>query len=503
MSAVTPAKEPADFGRLGTALFAGLCILIGAWVGRKVYFDGRHDFSNDVDNPLSLFLGSHPYLETITLLSVLLVFILVLAAVWKTWSLDRMVIIFCAFLMTADIVPGLSTAMGIMIILSLVQRTLRTGDAKWPLAPITFPILLVLMAYFTTFLQVEKPLSSFMQFMLRGPYIVLGIFLPLVINTRKRLEQLLDFLFLALMVSLFVELLQGIASSATGMIITFGPTESSMFETPWGIQPRLTGLMTHPNRHSNVASTCGVLMLWFLTRPKSMITPQRRALLIVLFILTCLGVFFSWSRSGWLSFAVVAAIVPFVRWPHLSPLFIAAGGAVIFAGLSTGVLQEAFQFVRDLNRSSSDFRWHIDHIAGQAFMENPWMGIGVTGEKDYFNAYELAIHSTPLQVMAYMGAVGMVAFGSLLLTVVWMLYKVITTALDPRIRDLGIAMSIASVVPLVQGSFGEMLWLKFLWAYIGMLGCLYVINREDLARRRLTLAEEHLHLESPSTPVLT
>lgn len=177
-------------------------------------------------------------------------------------------------------------------------------------------------------------------------------------------------------------------------------------------------------------------------------------------------------------------MVPFFRWPHLSPLFLAGGGAIAFVGLSTGIIQAAFELVRDLNRSSSDFRWHIDHIALQAFFDRPWLGIGVGGEKDYFNAYELSIHNAILQVVANMGVVGIVAFGSLVLTVLWILYKTITTALDSRLRDLAIGMAVASIVLAVQGAFGEMIWLKFLWAYLGVLGCLYVINKEDLARRR-------------------
>ena len=177
-------------------------------------------------------------------------------------------------------------------------------------------------------------------------------------------------------------------------------------------------------------------------------------------------------------------LVPFFRWPHLSPLFIVGGGALAFVGMSLGVIQAAFEFVRDLNRSSADFRWHIDHIALQAFFEHPWRGIGIGGEKDYFNAYELSIHNAMLQVVADMGIVGIVAYSSLVITVLWMLYKTITTALDPRLRDLAIGMGVASIVLMVQGTFGEMLWLKFLWAYLGVLGCLYVINREDLERRR-------------------
>jgi len=453
-------------------------------MGWFVYQDGAAGFRDDTENPLTLFLGNLPYLGTISLSAFIAVLCLILVAVWRTWSIDNMVMIFCAFLMVADVVPALSSVMGILIVFKLFQKVLRSGDVHWPLSPVVFPILLVLIAYFTTFLQVDKPMSALGQFALRGPYIVLGIFLPLIINSRKRLESLIDFMIIALMVSLVVELIQGLAGSATGMIITFGPPESSKFDTPWGVMGRLTGLMSHPNRHSNVCGTIGIIVLWMLTRPKSMITRERRAMLIVVFLLICVGILYSWSRSGWLAFGLVVMMVPFFRWPHLSPFFIAGGGLVAFAGLSTGVIQEAYEFVRDLNRSSSDFRWHIDHIALQAFFEHPWMGIGVGGEKDYFNAYELGIHNAMLQVVADMGVIGIVAFTTLLGTVMWMIYSTITTALDPRLRDLAIAMGIASIVTLIQGLFGEMIWLKFLWAYIGVLGCLYVINQEDLAKRR-------------------
>ena len=484
MFAVAPTKEPSDYGRVGTVIFAFLCVLAGAGIGWYVFQDGLAGFRDDHENPLVIFLGNLPYLSTITLSIFLGILCLILAAVWRTWSIDNMVMIFCAFLMVADVVPGLSSMMAILIVFKLFQKVLRTGDVHWPLSPVVFPILLVLIAYFTTFLQVDKPLAAFAQFLLRGPYLVLGVFLPLIINSRKRLESLIDFMIIALMVSLAVELIQGIAGSATGMIITFGPPESSKFDTPWGTFGRLTGLMSHPNRHSNVCSTIGIIVLWMLCRPKSMITKQRRAMLIVVFLLICTGILFSWSRSGWLAFGLVVMLVPFFRWPHLSPFFIAGLGAIAFVGLSTGVIQAAFEVVRDLNRSSSDFRWHISHIALQAFFENPWLGIGVGGEKDYFNAYELGIHNAMLQVVADMGVVGIVAFTSLIGTVIWMIYSTITTALDPRLRDLAMALGVASFVTLIQGAFGEMIWLKFLWAYIGVLGCLYVINKEDLARRR-------------------
>jgi hypothetical protein len=484
MLPVAPTQEPSDYGRVGSVIFALFCVLAGAGMGWFVFNDGADGFRNDTENPLSLFFGELPYLATITLSFLIAIFCFIQIAVWRTWSIDNMVMIFCAFLMVADVVPGLSSIMGILIIFKIYQQVLRTGDIHWPLSPVVFPLLLVFIAYFTTFLQVEKPMTAFAQFLTRGPYMVLGVFLPLVVNSRKRLESLIDFMILALLVSLVVELIQGLAGSATGMIITFGPPESSQFDTPWGVMGRLTGLMSHPNRHSNVCSTIGIIVLWMITRPKSMITPQRRAMLMVLFILIGIGILFSWSRSGWLSFGIVMMIVPFVRWPHLSPFFIAGGGALIFAGLSTGAIQEAYEFVRDLNRSSSDFRWHIDHIALQAFMEHPWMGLGVNGEKDFFNAYELGIHNAALQVFAGMGVIGVLAFSYLFGTVIWMIYKVITTAKDARIRDLAIGMGIASIITVVQGAFGEMIWLKFLWAYVGVLGCLYVINREDLARRR-------------------
>jgi O-antigen ligase len=311
----------------------------------------------------------------------------------------------------------------------------------------------------------------------------LALFLPLAINTTGRLETLIDYLILASLLSLGVEALQGVASAATGQVLTFAPAGFETFEAPWGDTARLTGLMTHPNRYSNVASTVAVIVLWLAVQPKEAISRRRRVMMFVVFFLLAVGVFFSWSRSGWLSLAVVVGLLPFFRWPHLSPVFLMGGGFLAFLGWTSGAIQATYLYVRDLSRGSADFRWHIDQIGLQAFFESPIFGIGVEGTKDYFNAYELQVHNAPLQVMADLGLVGVVVFTGLLLTIYGCLFRVIWAKdVDPRLRTLAMALTLSTLVTLIQGMVEVFLWLKFLWTFIAVLACVHVAHVE--ARRR-------------------
>ncbi|MDA0667667.1 MAG: O-antigen ligase family protein [Planctomycetota bacterium] len=480
---MTTADSPTrirDFGTVGTVIMAVLCVAAGGGLGYFVYQDGLAGLRNTYTNPLQLLeTGSH-YLATMVIGLLLVGLTTALAIVNRIWSMDRMILFTTGMLLVADVIPGLSTLLGMLLLGKLFGNILKKGDAHWPLSPTGIAVLLILIAYSTTFLNVESPVSSLANFLPRIPYIVLALFLPIAVNTTRKLEMLVDYFILAALLSLGVELIQGVASAATGQIITFAGEGFETFEAPWGATARLTGLMTHPNRYSNVASTVGIIVLWFALQPKELITRQRRIAMWVIFVLLVIGVLFSWSRSGWMSFGLAAMMVPFFRWPHLSPIFLGVGGFLLFVGLSTGFLEMVYEYVRNLSRSSADFRWHIDQIGLQAFFEHPTIGIGVEGTKDYFNAYELQVHNAPIQVLADLGMVGVVAFGTLLLTVFSTLLRVVTSPLaNPRLRSLAMALGISTIVTFVQGFVEVFLWLKFLWTFIAILGCIYVAFLED------------------------
>jgi len=473
------------------------CLIAGAAIGYFVYQDGLAGPRNTYTNPLqSLFPGNH-YLPTMALGAVLVALTGALGVLHRIWSLDRMILFTTGMLLVADVIPGLSALLGIMLIAKLFSSILRTGDGYWPLSPTGVAVLLILIAYSTTFLNTDSPVSSLSNFLPRIPYIILALFLPIAVNTTSKLEMLLDYFILATLLSLGVELVQGVASAATGQIITFASEGFATFDAPWGPTARLTGLMTHPNRYSNVASTVGIIVLWLALQPKELITRQKRVAMWLIFALLVIGVLFSWSRSGWLAFGLVGMTVPFFRWPHLSPIFIGVGGLLLFIGMSTGFLEMAYNYVRDLSRASADFRWHIDQIGLQAFFEHPSIGIGVEGTKDFFNAYELQVHNAPIQILADLGIVGMVAFGTLVLTMFSTILRVTTSAIaSPRLRSLSMALAISTLVTFIQGFVEVFLWLKFLWTFIAVLGCIYVAYLHEIQSKAEAVSRAATNLDA-------
>lgn len=472
-----------DYGPVGSVIQAVICLLIGGGLGWFVYTDGLAALRNTYTSPLRTVLGDNHYLPTIAISALFFALTICVSIVHRIWSVDRLILLTTALLIVADVIPGLSTLLGVLLIGKLCGDILRKGDAYWPLSPIGLMTLMVLLAYSVTFLSTESPVSPLANFLPRVPYIVLALFLPLSINTTGRLETMIDYLILASLFSLGVEAIQGVASAATGQILTFAPSGFETFDAPWGPTARLTGLMTHPNRYSNVASTVAVIVLWLALQPKHAISARRRSMMWVVFVLLSIGVLFSWSRSGWMSLGITVMVLPFFRWPHLSPIFLMGGGFLGFLGWTSGAIQAAYIYVRDLSRGSADFRWHIDQIGLQAFFENPVFGIGVEGTKDYFNAYELQVHNAPLQVMADLGLVGVVVFTALVLTIYGCMFRVIWAKdVDPRLRTLAMALTLSTLVTLIQGMVEVFLWLKFLWTFIAVLACVHVAHVE--ARRR-------------------
>lgn len=489
-----------DFGRVGSAVMAVLCVVFGGLIGYVVYLDGQEGLRNTYENPLAVLFPDFHYLSTVLVLGAVLGVIALMVFVYRFWSVDRMILFLTGLLLVADVIPGLSALLGALLLFKLFRGVQSTGDAYWPLPPVGLMVLLVLIAHAAVFLHYERPVAPLNFFVPRIPYILLPLFLTIGINTTKGLETVVDFFIVAAMISLGVELIQGIVSGATGISWTFTyargePLEK--FDAPWGPTTRLSGLMSHPNRYANVASTAAIVALWLGLQPKSMITPKRRTMMLVVFFSLAVGVLFSWSRSGWMSAGIVGLLVPFFRWPHLSPIFLVVLGAIGYVGYTTGAIEATYQYVYELNAGSADFRWHVDNIGAQAFFENPILGLGADGTTEFFNAYDLQVHNAPVQILADLGLVGAAAFIALFGT---LLFNVLTVLrggdADPRLRQLTLALSVAGLVTVIQSFVEVFLWLKFLWTYIALFGCIYVAHRESLKRRDLLDAQANLQPSS-------
>jgi len=337
---------------------------------------------------------------------------------------------------------------------------------------------MVVLVYLTTFAKTRTPGAAVADFNFRMMFLLAVPLLPALLNSRRQLHLVFRLMLWAGCISAILGIAQLVASLSSGQLLTFGDPEFNRISTPLGTMPRCTGLMLHPNQQSNVLGATAILVLWFGTAPKSRLIASRKLMLLA-FVLLSLGVFVTFSRSGWLALAIAAALVPLIRWRSSAFWYLSGLSLLSVFAWQTGLLEWSFNTVREMNASSADFRWHIDHLAIEAFSSSPWFGLGVGGILNFNNPYHLEIHNTYLQILAEMGIAGVISFGLLAGILGMRLLSRLRARVSVQDREFLFALGLASAVLLVQNLVVMFLWVKFLWVWIALIECAILVSLRE------------------------
>ena len=422
----------------------------------------------EILGPGLLFGVEVPYLWTLLLSGLALVLACTMAWMLRAGSWERPLLGLLVFSLFADVIPGIYQLSLLLWAVVLADRALRGQELRLRLTPLMFPLGLVVISYATTFLATRSPGADALKFGYRASYFALVLLLPVLVRSRRQLQILFHYMLIAAAISTAVALAQFLLSGITGQLVTFTDAKNARVVTPFGPFPRCTGLMLHPNHQASTLAAVAVMSLYFATRPKERLAGARRGLYLLGFAWLTFGVFLTWSRSGWLALGAGSLLVPLIRWPRLLVPYLLAGAGALWIGFQTGLLRQAYEFARDLNAASADFRWHMNEIAIHSFRDAPWIGRGVGGILEYSNPYHLQVHNTYLQVVAEMGLLGILAFawlgGWLIQRIAWRMEK--SDALD---REWILALVLGFLIILIQNFFAMFLWVKFLWAWIALL----------------------------------
>lgn len=470
-----------DYGALGTVLQWVIALGCGVGIATFIRWDGIFGLRQQIEQlgPYPPLVNDVPYLYTLAILLVVGIFIMFFGWVLKVGSLDRPLLALMAFSLNADVIPGLFQISMFGFLFMLISRGMKQGDIPIHFTALVFPIILVVVSYCTTMLVVESPIGVTTKMSFRVSYLMMVLLLPCVIRTRRQFEMFIHYLIVAALISAGAELVQMVLSGVVGKPMTFSETSYNRVTTPYGVYPRLTGLMYHPNHQSNLMATEAILALWIATRPKRLLSAGRRVFFATAYVVLVFAVFFTWSRSGWLCVGVASMAVPIVRWPRFSPVYLGILGVLGGLAYSTGVAEQVYEIVRSFNASSADFRWHIDDIATQAFLWSPAIGVGVGGSTTFYNPYQLQVHDTYLQALSEMGLFGSAIFLLLFGMVFGRLFHVALKGRNELDRDWAWAFLFAAIVTLIQSSFAMFLWIKFLWGMVAMMECLVLISRNQ------------------------
>ncbi|MBO45328.1 MAG: hypothetical protein CMJ96_00355 [Planctomycetes bacterium] len=459
------------------SLYLGFLVL-GCGLGYFVGVDAIYGHRLEVDllGPSPPLVNDMPQIGSAFGIAIFLGIAFFLGWCIQSGGMDRPLLGLVAFSLFSDVIPAIYQIAILFLGLLLLERYLRGVDFSVPLSPTLVPIGLALILYLTVFLRTDFPIVTLMDFVLRATVLIMVLLFPVLFSKHRHLELFFNFLLVGACISALVGLAQLLMSLATGTLITFAGSEMNRIEFPVPLMgssgvPRCTGLMLHPNHQANALGTVALLTLWHGL--KTGLSRKRRTVLLSTFFLLSLGVFITFSRSGWLALVAGTGLLPFFRWPKFRVLYLVSVFALFSIGLSTGVFQSLYEIIEGMNASSADFRWHIDALALEAFQKSPWFGIGVGEILNFFNPYHLEIHNTYLQILAEMGIFGVLVFGMLF----FLIFSRFRLALrlagegpdgDER-RDWLIGIGLASSVLLVQNFVVMFLWVKFFWAWIAFI----------------------------------
>jgi O-antigen ligase len=468
-----------------TSLWRGLALVLLGWL---VAFFVKNDgiFSRriqiDILGPNPALVNDVPFFGSILLVLVGLLLIFLVGLAIKSGSIDRVVLGIFAFSLNADVVPMLFPISIAGFSYILVDRGLRQRRIPFRLTPMVVIIGLMMLSYSVTFLQNPQPLSLISNMIYRSTYLLSVVLLPALLVSRRHLDTLFDFMLVAAMITVGAQIAQYILTVISGSIITFSPATYNHVMTPFGIMPRLTGLMYHPNHQSNILATQAAMALWFSLQPKDTIDRRRRMFLFAGYVILAFGTVITMSRSGWLSIAIATALVPLIRFKTIAPWYLLTVVGLGLLAYTTGLAEAGYKVVHDMNGDSADFRWHIDDIALEAFFARPWFGVGTSNLLDFFNPYQLEVHDTYLQIASGTGIFGILVFGGYILAVIIRLINVALNPAIPAYRDWAIALLFGLMITAIQSFFAMFLWIKFLWGIFGIAESVIMNNRDKKFR---------------------
>ncbi|MCH2111423.1 MAG: O-antigen ligase family protein [Planctomycetes bacterium] len=471
-----------------------MSLVLGAWVALEGAVGW--EWQRDLLGPEPSILNDLPYLGSLSFLALTSAWIAFLLWVRASGSVRRPALGLLILALFADVIPGLYQFGLLLSVLVLTHQKIQARSqpkGRHAITPLIFPLLWILVVYVTSLLTAERPVAILLDFQFRVSAMAALPLLPLFVRTPEDVNFVFRCLLGGAALTALIGLVQFAWSMATDQIVTLGDSEFNRMTTPFGVMPRCTGLMLHPNQQSNVLGTIGILALWFATAPRERVPRPGRGALWGMFLLCSLAVLVTFSRSGWMALGLGALVIPAIRWRRLAVGYALTVLAVGVWGMQSGWLSTVISEVRDLNASSADFRWHIDALALEAFTHFPWWGVGVGGMLDFWNPYHLEVHNTYLQILAEMGVAGSLGFLAL---GGWLTCRLLGRIRNTRTlsdREWLVGLALASIVLLVQNLVAMFLWVKFLWVWMALCEASVLVSLDRWHPNSSHTSADHAH----------
>jgi O-antigen ligase len=280
----------------------------------------------------------------------------------------------------------------------------------------------------------------------------------------------------------------------TAVVGLAGGSSSEQF-SPYADTGRLSGGISDPNELAAILIPAIVVAAFLIAATSG---PLNRWLLASLVLVLALALFFTQSRGGLLSLAVVMLATPFLAGPvRLRALVVILTVAALGLGYYALVAPpEALQHVTRFSVGSGTGREDLWRVSLRMFEDHPVTGIGTGNFQVVEPRYAVrninlacvdlvvdnpkVAHNTYLHVLTELGIVGIAAFGAMVLGslgIAWRAIGEFAQRGERRMEILARGVLIGTIGMLAAFVFITAQYEKQLWLLLGVCAALSTLAR--------------------------
>jgi len=372
---------------------------------------------------------------------------------------------------------------------TLGQRT--KADLKEPFVSGVRPamVLYVAISLLSILVARDKLIALFSANLLFQAFLVM-VYIAFNMRTRKDIE----FLLLVLAFSACLQALIMLFLVATKSSFKIG-TIYARVDYTYGM--RVAGTIGSPNNTSHYfTSLLAPLLGLMLSRAKRWYKP----LIAIVFVLGIVALVVTFSRGGWLGFAISMMVLIFIGWRMgLLPIQV-----IIFVGFVFVLVFFSFQDLLmarligndSISQNAVEGRIPLLALAVEMIRDHPFRGVGLNNfwivwdpylDTDYSGIWLHIVHNKFLLVWAETGIAGIVAFFAFLGTSLFQCWRIIKSG-DEVFAPIALGF--------MGAMFGRMAHMNFdifnsradveiMWVSVGIIAAMFaIIRREELAKKK-------------------
>jgi hypothetical protein len=204
----------------------------------------------------------------------------------------------------------------------------------------------------------------------------------------------------------------------------------------------------------------------------------------------------TFSRTGWIAFALEAAFLAAVEYRSAIRRNASAILAAFILLLPLGVVMARIG-VSNVAQSSNSTRFALIEIATEVWQGSPWVGGGASTFTDRVGSAQVFLieYGAPLdahgfiwKLMAETGVLGIAAFGLVLFEFAWIMARGIRRIADPTARRAVLLLATSAGGAVAYQMFNTNYWTGKMWLPFGLaLAALNVFLPEARRERDLSL----------------